>query len=302
MRVGVVGATGFVGRSLVAALIARGDEVVAFSRDPARARRTLPAGADARALEAITPEGVADLDAMVNLAGEPVGAKRWDDAFREAIRESRVRTTRRVVDAIAGATSPPRVLVNASAVGFYGPRGDEEVTEAAPLGDDFLAGVCRDWEREAERAGAVGAREVRLRIGVVLGDGGGPLERMLLPFKLFVGGPVGDGRQWFPWVHLADVVGATLWALDHDDLRGPVNVTAPEPVRFRDFAEALGRRLHRPSWLPVPAFALRLALGQMAEVVVTGQRAVPAALLASGYAFKFPRVAEAIAAAVGASD
>lgn len=302
MRVGVVGATGFVGRSLVAALIARGDEVVAFSRDPARARRTLPAGADARALEAITPEGVADLDAMVNLAGEPVGAKRWDDAFREAIRESRVRTTRRVVDAIAGATPPPRVLVNASAVGFYGPRGDEEVTEAAPLGDDFLAGVCRDWEREAERAGAVGAREVRLRIGVVLGDGGGPLERMLLPFKLFVGGPVGDGRQWFPWVHLADVVGATLWALDHDDLRGPVNVTAPEPVRFRDFAEALGRRLHRPSWLPVPAFALRLALGQMAEVVVTGQRAVPAALLANGYAFKFPRVAEAIAAAVGASD
>jgi uncharacterized protein (TIGR01777 family) len=121
---------------------------------------------------------------------------------------------------------------------------------------------------------------------------------MLLPFKLFVGGPVGDGRQWFPWVHLADVVGATLWALDHDDLRGPVNVTAPEPVRFRDFAEALGRRLHRPSWLPVPAFALRLALGQMAEVVVTGQRAVPAALLASGYAFKFPRVAEALAAAV----
>jgi len=298
MRVGVVGATGFVGRSLVAALIARGDEVVAFSRDPARARRTLPAGADARALEAITPEGVADLDAMVNLAGEPVGAKRWDDAFREAIRESRVRTTRRVVDAIAGATSPPRVLVNASAVGFYGPRGDEEVTEAGPPGDDFLAGVCRDWEREAARAGAVGAREVRLRIGVVLGDGGGSLERMLLPFKLFVGGPVGDGRQWFPWVHLADVVGATLWALDHDDLRGPVNVTAPEPVRFRDFAEALGRRLHRPSWLPVPAFALRLALGQMAEVVVTGQRAVPAALLASGYAFKFPRVAEALAAAV----
>ena len=298
MRVGVVGATGFVGRSLVAALIARGDEVVAFSRDPARARRSLPAGAEARALEAITAEGVADLDAMVNLAGEPVGAKRWDDAFRAAIRESRVRTTRRVVDAIAGATPRPRVLVNASAVGFYGPRGDEEVTEAAPPGNDFLAGVCRDWEREAERAGAVGAREVRLRIGVVLGDGGGSLERMLLPFKLFVGGPVGDGRQWFPWVHLADVVGVTLWALDHDDLRGPVNVTAPEPVRFRDFAEALGRRMHRPSWLPVPAFALRLALGQMAEVVVTGQRAVPAALLASGYAFKYPRVAEALAAAV----
>lgn len=298
MRVGVVGATGFVGRALVAALAARGDAVVAFSRDPARARRELPAVADARALEAITPGGVADLDAVVNLAGEPVGAKRWDASYRVAILESRVQTTRRVVDAIGAAERRPGVLVNASAVGFYGPRGDEEVTEATAPGDDFLASVCRDWEREAERVAAFGVREVRLRLGLVLGDGGGTLQKMLLPFKMFVGGPVGDGRQWLPWVHLADVVGAAVRALDRETLRGPVNVTAPEPVRSRDFAQALGRRLRRPSWLPAPALALRLALGPMSEVVVTGQRAVPAALLSDGYVFEYPQIAGALAAAL----
>jgi uncharacterized protein (TIGR01777 family) len=298
MRVGVVGATGFVGKALVAALTERGDVVVAFSRDPARARKTLARVADARSLEAITAEGVADLDAVVNLAGESIGAKRWDAEYKAAILESRVRTTRRVVDAIGAAGRRPQVLINASAVGFYGPRGDEEVTEATPSGDDFLSGVCREWEREAERVSSFGAREVRMRLGVVLGDGGGSLEKMLLPFKMFVGGPVGDGRQWFSWVHLADVVGAIVWALDHPTLHGAVNVTAPEPVRFRDFAEALGRRLRRPSWLPVPAFALRLAMGQMAEVVVTGQRAVPAALIADGYSFKYSRIDDALTTVV----
>lgn len=298
MRVGVVGATGFVGKALVAALTERGDAVVAFSRDPARARKTLARVADARSLEAITAEGVADLDAVVNLAGESIGAKRWDAEYKAAILESRVSTTRRVVDAIGAAGRRPQVLINASAVGFYGPRGDEEVTEATPSGDDFLSGVCREWEREAERVSSFGAREVRMRLGVVLGDGGGSLEKMLLPFKMFVGGPVGDGRQWFSWVHLADVVGAIVWALDHPTLHGAVNVTAPEPVRFRDFAEALGRRLRRPSWLPVPAFALRLAMGQMAEVVVTGQRAVPAALIADGYSFKYSRIDDALTTVV----
>ncbi|MBK6532008.1 MAG: TIGR01777 family protein [Deltaproteobacteria bacterium] len=298
MRVGVVGATGFVGKALVAALTERGDAVVAFSRDPARARKTLARVADARSLEAITAEGVADLDAVVNLAGESIGAKRWDAEYKAAILESRVRTTRRVVDAIGAAGRRPQVLVNASAVGFYGPRGDEEVTEATPSGADFLSGVCREWEREAERVSTFGVREVRMRLGVVLGDGGGSLEKMLLPFKMFVGGPVGDGRQWFSWVHLADVVGAIVWALDHPTLHGAVNVTAPEPVRFRDFAEALGRRLRRPSWLPVPAFALRLAMGQMAEVVVTGQRAVPAALIADGYSFKYSRIDDALTTVV----
>ena len=295
MRVGVVGATGFVGRALVAALTARGDAVVVFSRDPARARRALPGVADARSLGAITAEGVSDLDALVNLAGESVAGRRWDDAYKAAIRESRVRTTRAIVEAIGAASPRPRVLVNASAVGFYGPRGDEEVTEATPAGDDFLAGVCRDWEQEAQRVTAHGVREVRLRVGVVLGEAGGSLEKMLLPFRMFVGGPVGSGRQWFPWVHLADVVGAALWALDHDALRGAVNVAAPGAVRYGDFAAALGARLRRPSWLPVPAFALRLAIGEMADVVVAGQRVVPAALLAAGYRFAHPELSAALA-------
>ena len=298
MRVGVVGATGFVGRALVDALTARGDVVVVFSRDPAKARRTLPAAADARPLEAITADGVADLDAVVNLAGESVGARRWDAGYKRAIRESRVQTTRRVVEAIGAGAPRPRVLVNASAVGFYGPRGDEDVTEATPAGDDFLASVCRDWEHEAQKVAAFGVREVRLRLGVVLGDAGGSLEKMLLPFKMFIGGPVGDGRQWFPWVHLADVVGAIVWALDHETLRGAVNVTSPEPLRYRDFAEALGRRLRRPSWLPVPAFALRLVLGQMSEVVVTGQRALPTALLADRYQFKYSRIDDALSTVI----
>lgn len=297
-RVGIVGATGFVGRALTAALSARGDEVVAFGRDAARVRAALPAAKEAWSLDGLTPERVATLDAVVNLAGESVGAKRWNPERKAAIRDSRVRTTRRVVDAIAASGSRPRVLVNASAVGFYGPHGDEEVTEATPAGSDFLASVCRDWEAEAVRVAEHGVREVRLRTGIALGDGDGPLDQMLLPFKLFVGGPLGDGRQWFPWVHLDDVVGAVVWAIDHDDLRGPLNVTSPHPVRFGDFARALGRRLNRPAWLPVPGFALRLAVGEMADVLVTGQRAVPAALTASGYVFRYARLDDALTTAV----
>ncbi len=295
MRVGVIGATGFVGKALTAALVARGDEVVAFGRDAGRVRAAVPAAKEAWSLDELSAARVASLDAVVNLAGESVAAKRWTPEQKAAIRDSRVRTTRKVVDAIASASERPGVLVNASAVGFYGPRGEEEVTEATPPGGDFLAGVCRDWEAEAQRVTDLGVREVRLRTGIVLGDAGGPLEQMLLPFKLFVGGAVGDGRQWFPWVHLADVVGATLWALDHETLAGPVNVTAPRPVRYGEFAAALGRRLRRPSWLTVPGFALRLAVGEMAEVLVTGQRAVPAALEADGYAFRYARVEDALA-------
>lgn len=298
MRVGVVGATGFVGRSLTGALMGRDDEVVAFGRDASRVRAALPYVTEACSLADLTAERVATLDAVVNLAGESVGAKRWSPAQKAAIRGSRVDTTRRVVDAIAAAGRRPRVLINASAVGYYGPRGDEEVAEEAPAGNDFLAGVCRDWEAEAMRAAEHGVREVRLRTGIALGDGGGPLEQMLLPFKLFVGGPVGDGRQWFPWVHVDDVVGAIVWALDHDAVRGPVNVVAPGIVRFGELAKALGRRLHRPAWVPVPGFALRLAVGEMAEVLVTGQRAVPAALLAAGYGFRYARLDDALADAV----
>ena len=286
LRIGVVGATGLVGRSLSTRLAARGDHVVVFSRDPSRARRALPVCSDARANEDLARGALDDLDAVVNLAGEPVMGERWSPAFKRRIEESRVEVTRAVVDGIARAKGRVATLVNASAVGYYGPRGDERVSEATPAGGDFLARVCVAWEREAARAAEHGAREVRMRIGVVLGDGGA-LEKMSLPFKLFVGGPVGDGRQWMPWVHLDDVVGAAVFALDASALRGPVNVTAPEPLRAREFSALLGKVLGRPSWMPVPGFALRAAVGEAAGVLLTGQRAVPEALLAAGYTFAF---------------
>lgn len=285
-RVGVVGATGLIGRSLCARLAARGDAVVVFSRDPSRVRSAVPEAAEARANSALATGALDDLDAVINLAGEPVAGRRWDDAYKRRIRESRVEVTRAVVDGIARAKGRVRALVNASAVGYYGPRGDELVREDTPPGEDFLAGVCAAWEREAARAAEHGAREARLRIGVVLGDGGA-LAKMSLPYKLFVGGPAGSGAQWMPWVHIDDVVGAAVFALDGDTVRGPLNVTAPEPLRARDFSAALGRALGRPSWVHVPAFALRAAVGELAEVLLTGQRAVPAALLAAGYRFAF---------------
>ncbi len=295
MRVGIVGATGFVGRRLVAALQARGEAVTVFSRAPARARAVLPGVSDHRGLEALTAAGCHDLEALINLAGEPVLGQRWDPAFKARVVESRVATTRAAVEALAQGEAPgPRVLVNASAVGYYGDRGDEVLAEDAAAGTDFLAGVCAAWEAEARKAADKGAREVRLRIGVVLGEAGGALEKMLVPFRMGVGGPMGNGRQYMPWVHLDDVVGAAVFALDHAAVQGAVNVTAPTPLPWKEFAAALGRALGRPAWLPVPAFALKLALGEGSSAVLAGQRAVPRALLDAGYTFRFDAVDAAL--------
>lgn len=293
LRVGVVGATGLVGRLLCDRLAARGDHVVAFSRDPAKASRSLPEARECRANDTLATGGLDDLDAVVNLAGEPVVARRWNPEVKRLIRDSRVEMTRAVVEGIARSKGRVKTLVNASAVGFYGPRGDEEVAEGDPPGSDFLAGVCVDWEREAMRAAEHGAREVRLRIGIVLGDGGA-LSEMATPFKLFVGGHVGSGKQRMPWVHIDDVVGAALFALDRESLRGPIVVTAPKPLSARDFARALGRALGRPSWMPVPTFALRVAVGEVAEVLSTGQNAVPRALLREGYTFRWTELDAAL--------
>ncbi|MEZ4407717.1 MAG: TIGR01777 family oxidoreductase [Polyangiales bacterium] len=294
MRVAVFGATGFIGRRVVQALAARGDVVVAYSRDPARAKSALGERVECRANDAVDGASLADIDAVVNLAGEPIAEHRWNDAVKARLRSSRLDLTRAVVEALASAAPRPSVLVNASAVGYYGPCGDEEVTEDAPPGDDFLATLCRDWEAEARRAEAHGVRVVRARMGVVLGEAGGSLEKMLLPFKLFVGGPIGDGKQWFPWVHLDDAAGMIAHAVDHDALRGAANITAPSPVRFGAFADALGKALHRPAWLPVPSFALKAVAGEVAEVLLTGQRATPGAMSRSGYRFAFPSLDAAL--------
>jgi hypothetical protein len=288
-----------VGRALVAALRRRGDAVTVFSRDPVRARVGL-GEVTARPLTALDGATCSSLDAIVNLAGEPVAAKRWDATHKDAILRSRVEVTRAVVDAIAAASPRPTVLLNASAVGFYGPRGDEEVDEEAAPGDDFLARVCVAWEREAQRAEAHGVRVLRLRVGVVLGETGGVLEKLVPAFECFVGGPIGDGRQWVPWVHVDDVVGLITFALDRDTVTGAMNATAPTPVRFRDFAATLGEVLGRPSWLPVPGFALRVLMGEMADAVLTGQRAIPRKALTAGYGFAHGTLRTALEAALAA--
>lgn len=291
MHVVVTGGTGFVGRSLIASLAAAGHAAVSITRDPLRASGEAVGWSS---LEA----AVGAADAVVHLAGEPIAAGRWTAARKARIRASRVETTRKLVDAMAAGESRPSVLVSASAVGYYGPHGDEVLDETAPAGSDFLAEVCRAWEAEAERAESLGVRVVRLRLGVVLARDGGALARMVPPFRAFVGGPIGSGRQWMSWIHGDDVTGLVLAALADDRWRGAVNATAPTPVRNADFAAALGATLARPAVVPTPAFALRLAFGEMADVLLTGQRVVPAVATALGFHWRYPDLLGALRASV----
>jgi uncharacterized protein (TIGR01777 family) len=241
---------------------------------------------------------LAGVDAIVHLAGESV-ARRWTAERKRRIRESRVTGTRHLVDAVEARRERPRVMVAASAIGIYGERGEETITEESEPGTGFLPEVCVAWEAEARRAETLGMRVVRLRIGVVLGADGGALAAMLPLFKLGLGGPVGSGRQWMSWIHRDDVVGLVLDALERAVAAGAVNATAPEPVRNKDFARALGAALRRPALLPAPAFALRLAFGEMAEVLLGGQRVLPARAQTIGYTFRFPSLAAALGRIVG---
>jgi uncharacterized protein (TIGR01777 family) len=299
MHVTVTGATGLIGTKLVRALRERGDDVTALSRSPERARAAL--GIEAVAWDpAAGPAPAAALagrDAVVHLAGAPV-AQRWSPSVKQAIRESRETGTRNLVAGFRAAEPRPFTLVSSSAVGYYGSRGAEPVPESAGPGDDFLAGVCVAWEREADAARELGVRVARIRTGVVLDKSGGALGRMLLPFKLGIGGPVAGGRQYLPWIHVDDLVGIYLKALDDPSWQGAYNATAPEPVTNRAFSRALGRALHRPAVAPVPALALRALFGDMADIVAEGQRAVPERTLAGGYAFRHADLDAALADAL----
>ena len=301
MRVTVTGAGGLVGRRLVDTLQARGDDVTVLSRDPARTARAL--GAEAlpwQPLDGAAPAAaLAGRDAVVHLAGERVD-QRWTEEAKRAIHASREVGTRNLVAGLRGAEPRPAVLVSASAVGYYGPRGDEVLDESAGPGDDFLARVCVAWETEAERAEELGMRVVRVRTGVVLDRHGGALGRMLVPFRLGVGGPVAGGEQWMPWIHADDLVRMYLAAIDDERWSGPVNASAPEPARNRDFSRALGRALHRPAVLPVPGAALRLLYGDMAEIVTEGQRVVPRRAQDLGFAFRHAALDAALRDALGA--
>lgn len=303
MKVVVAGGTGFIGAPLCRELAGAGHEVVALSRNVPAAQKTLGAGVkvmrwDPGAGE-IPAEALDGADGIVNLAGESIASGRWTRERKERILASRIQATRSLVEAAGrarenGRQERPRVLVNASAIGFYGPHGDEELREDALAGQDFLARVCLAWEAEAKKAEVLGLRVVTVRIGVVLGEGGGALARMVTPFKLFAGGPMGTGRQWFSWVHRDDVVGIIRFALEHENVRGPVNATGPEPLTMRDFSGTLGRVLGRPSWLPVPGFLLRVALGEMSEMLLNGQRVLPAKAIEAGYRFRFTTAEEAL--------
>jgi uncharacterized protein (TIGR01777 family) len=299
MKMVVAGGTGFLGRTLANRLVAEGHEVVVLTRGSARA------GGVARArLVTWTPDGEAGswaveidgADAVINLAGESIAGRRWSAVQKQRILDSRLRATRSLVEGIGRASVPPPVLVSASAVGYYGPHADEIVTEATPAGSDFLAGVCVKWEAEASQVGA-STRLVCLRTGLVLDKTSGALSQMLLPFKFGVGGPVGSGRQYWPWIHYDDWLALVIWIIETPSASGPLNAAAPVPVPNADFARAVGRALSRPAFLPTPAFALRLLLGEMADaLILSGQRALPAKAERLGFVFRYPRIDDAMRA------
>ena len=297
MNIAVTGATGFIGRRLTAQLLAAGHAVVALTRARESAAQVLPARCRVATWDpehgTVEPGALDGAEAIVNLAGAGVADGRWTAQRKESIRRSRVEGTRALVGTIAAlpAERRPRVLLSASAVGYYGDRGDTVLTERSEPGSGFLSEVCQAWEREALAAEGLGVRTVLIRIGVVLGWGGGALARMLPTFRLGLGGRIGTGRQWMSWIHLDDLVALVVFALEHEDVRGVMNGVAPHPVTNAEFTAVLAQTLGRPALIPLPSLALKVALGEMAGVLLEGQRVLPEVAEARGFCFRHPDVA-----------
>lgn len=305
MRVFVTGASGFIGKRLLRELLRRGDRVVALTR-----RRENLAGAEGTegSSRLLVVEGdparagewqreLRGCDAVAALAGEPILGQRWNESFKRRLRDSRIEAMKRLGEAMTACPEGerPKTLIAASAVGYYGARGDEILDEDSAPGRSFVAQLCVDWEAQARAAAAtISARVALLRIGIVLGEGGGALDKMLPAFRAFVGGPLGDGKQWFPWIHIDDIVGTLLWALDTPIAQGPLNLAAPQPVRMREFADTLGAVLHRPARIPVPALAVKALYGEGADVMLGSQRVIPKRLQALGYSFRRPELQAAL--------
>jgi len=293
MKILITGATGFIGQPLSRELTDKGHELLVVSRSPGTARDKLPQGADIRA--AVSDFADSAPEAVINLAGEPIAEGRWTEKKRRRIVESRVDITRAVVELCANAESPPKVLVSASAMGYYGDQGDRDVTEDTPPNHEFVHEICDRWETEARKAESHGVRVAIARIGLVLDQGGGMLAKTLTPFKLGVGGRLGDGRQYMPWIHRDDMVRTLVLLLERDDLSGAFNASAPEPVTNAEFTRTLANRLNRPALLPAPAAALKLAFGEMSRLLLTGAKMLPKRLEDAGFEFGYATLEEALA-------
>ncbi|MEH2417424.1 thylakoid membrane protein ThyD [Nostoc sp.] len=301
MKVVITGATGFVGSRLVQRLHGEGHKIVVLTRNNAFAQKVFPSEAFPNLeIVAYTPNAsgswqnaIASCDGVINLAGEPIGEGRWTPERKQEILNSRKLGTQKIVEAIANANPKPGVLINASAIGYYGTSETATFDETSLSGNDFLAQVSQAWEAEARKVKDAGVRLVILRFGIVLGNGGA-LGKMISPFKLFAGGPIGSGRQWFSWIHVDDLVNLILQALTKSEIEGVYNATAPNPVRMADLSQSLGRVMNRPSWLPVPAFAIEALLGDGAIVVLEGQQVIPKRTVETGFEYKYPNLQSAL--------
>jgi uncharacterized protein (TIGR01777 family) len=298
MRVIITGGTGMVGRQLGANLVKDGHEAIALSRDPQRYHRQMPEGVRLVAWDAQSAQGWGELadgaDAIVNLVGENLSARLWSPAQKRRIRESRLNGGKAIVEAIRQANRKPKVVIQASGVNYYGPGGDEIITEDHSAGSDFLSQVCVDWEGSTAEVEKMGVRRAIIRSGVVLDKKEGALPRFLLQFRLFAGGPLGNGRQWLSWIHPNDEINAIRFLIDQQEANGPFNLASPNPKTNREFGKAIGRVLHRPALIPVPAIAIKLFFGEMSIVVLEGQRAVPQKLSKIGFHFSHPEIQEAL--------
>lgn len=302
MKIAIAGATGFVGSRLVEQLQVQGHQLIILTRSPQQASNRFGQAQ----IVGYNPlksgewqQSISGCDAVINLAGEPIAEKRWTPAQKRTILESRQIGTQKIVEAIALAAIKPQVLINASAIGYYGTSETSKFDETSPAGTDFLAEVCTAWETAAQAASASGTRVVIIRLGIVLGENGGALGKMLAPFSAFVGGPIGSGNQWFSWVHRDDVVKLIIKALSDTNMQGVYNATAPSPVTMTEFAQTLGTVMNRPSWLPVPNFALEAMLGEGAIVVLQGQQVVPVQTIAQGFEFQYATLQPALRAILG---
>lgn len=299
MRAIITGGTGFQGKYLIAELAKAGYEVIVLSRNPDQYSPALPNGARLVRWDARSSQGWGELangaQAIINLAGENMAAGRWTEQSKKTILSSRVNAGKAVVQAVEQASQKPKVVIQASAVGYYGPGGDTAITEESPAGSDFQAGVCKEWEASTAAVTQQGVRQVIIRTGLPLATDGGVLERYLLPFKLYAGGPLGSGKQWTPWIHMTDQIGAMRFLIENSATAGAYNLCAPNPVTNKQFAQALGKALGKPSVIPVPGFALNLVFGEMAdEMLLVGWRQMPERLLNAGYQFRFPEIGEAL--------